>query len=531
MKLLKSAVFAVVLLMFPAFSSAFEAGFARISMIEGEVLVKTEESSEWLPAAVNTPLYEGDSIWSSEGSRAEIQLQNNSYVRLDARSSVDILSMDKDLQQFYLGAGHIYVRTGNLKNHALQIDVNDTAVKVYEKARFRVDIADDGDEEVSLFKGNAYVEGKSGRTRLRTGEMLSVEGSRTELAPLNPQDDWDRWNRDRDRQVAERKSDRRYLPEELAAYSGEFDANGEWIEERDYGYVWRPTVIVSADWSPYQVGRWVWRGGDYIWISYESWGWAPYHYGRWAVIPGRGWCWVPPARAEVFWSPGYVGWVTTPTYVGWVPLAPGEIYYGRGYYGRHSVNVTTVNVNITNITYRNVTVNNGLTVVRRDAFAAGRVERVRPREDIFRQKNIVVGRPDVKPLARESRMPVIRAVSPAALPPARLANVPVRELRERHRPVADRAVTTPPVAGKTRAPAQGVQGTPSDRGVVGRVNRVEKGRAEETRKTTVQQGVPRAGVQPENRREQVVRPAGQKADPNPRGEGKARRVWRVKEGE
>ena len=458
---------ALLIMFLPAFSHAAQPGFARISLIDGEALIRTEESPEWLPAAVNTPLYEGDSVWSPEGSRVEVQLQNGSRLRLNERSSLDVLVLETDAQQFNLGMGNLYVRAGKMKDNGLQIDVNDTSVTVYENARFRVDITDSGDEEVSIFKGSAYVEGSGGRTRVRTGEMLSVEGSRTELAPLNPPDAWERWNHDRDQQLAARKRSAAYLPEELAVYSNDLDANGEWVEVQEYGRVWRPTVIVTGEWSPYQVGRWLWRGGDYIWISSESWGWAPYHYGRWVVIPSRGWCWVPPARADVFWSPGYVGWVTTPTHVGWVPLAPGEVYYGRGYYGRNSVNITNVNITRTNIVYRNVAVNNAVTVVPRNAFAAGRAERVRVRENIFAQRNAAIGRPDVKP-SREALMPVVRRVSPAKLPPARVASVQPRELRERHPRLIESPVAPVPRNGTTRrgpeqtglpAGRQPVQGT------------------------------------------------------------------------
>src|SRR6266540_3458338 len=199
MKNFTLAALAVVMLLFPQFSHAFEAGFARISMIEGEALIKTEESTEWLPASINTPLYEGDSIWSPEGSRVEIQLQNNSYLRLDGSSSLDLVVMDRDFQQCHLAMGHAYVRTATGSDNGLQIDLNDTVVKVYDKARFRIDIGEDGDEEISVFKGNAYIEGEGEKTRLRTGEMLTVEGSRSELAPLGSPDEWERWNRDRDR--------------------------------------------------------------------------------------------------------------------------------------------------------------------------------------------------------------------------------------------------------------------------------------------------------------------------------------------
>jgi FecR protein len=571
MKHLRLGVAAVALALIPAISHAFEAGFARISMIDGEALVRTEESSEWLPAAVNTPLYEGDSIWSPEGGRVEIQLQNGSYLRLNDSTSIDVVVLDKDFQQVHLGMGHVYVRTGRIGANGLQIDVNDTSLKVYDKARFRVDLAEDGDEEIALFKGDAYVEGNDGRTRLRTGELLAVEGSRSELAPLNPPDEWERWNRDRDRRLAERKNGGRYLPEELAVYSNDLDANGEWIDVPEYGHVWRPTVIFSAEWSPYREGRWVWRGDDYIWVSTESWGWAPYHYGRWVVLPDQGWCWVPPGRSDVFWAPGYVGWVTTPTHVGWVPLAPGEIYYGRGNYGRHSVNLTNVNVTRTSVTnvnvivYKNVTANNAVTVVRKDAFAAGRVEPVRVRENIFVQKNVVIGRPAVRPVAREALMPAVKAVSPAKLPPASLASVPVRELRERHPQLMDRPAT-PPLRGETirRGPEQARP--EKGRGIDNRPKPVEKAGAaqpasggafrENGRPAPPQRPAALPAVREAEQRDKSGSPAVQRPAPQPRGEArpgtrtdqakltggqrgeaklkpqgeeKAKKIWKVKE--
>ncbi|HEX8961295.1 MAG TPA: FecR family protein, partial [Geobacteraceae bacterium] len=288
MKRLKLSIIAIAIVLFPALSHAFQAGFARISMIDGDALIKTEDSTDWLPASPNTPLYEGDSIWSPDGSRVEIQLQNNTFVRLDERSSVSILALDKDFQQFNLGTGRLYVRTGSIQDNGLQIDVNDTSVMVYDRARFGVAITDGGDEEVSLIKGNAYVEGVGGRTRLRTGEMLTVEGSNSELAPLNPPDEWERWNRERDRRLNARPGGSGHIPEELAAYANDLDANGEWVRVPEYGYVWRPTVMATGEWSPYREGRWVGRGEEYVWVSSESWGWAPYHYGRWVVVPGRG---------------------------------------------------------------------------------------------------------------------------------------------------------------------------------------------------------------------------------------------------
>lgn len=425
---------AVVAVLVPLNLYAAEQGFARLSLIEGDVQVRVAESDDWVPAAANTPLYEGDSIWAPKGSRTEIQLRDGSVIRLDARTALNVLKVESDFLQFNLGMGRAYVRTGSNRQWSMQFDLDESSVKVEEKGRFRLDIHENGDEEISVFRGSAYVESYGNRTRVRTGEMLSLEDSRSEIAPINPQDSWDRWNSDRDAHLARRSGagDSR-LPGELVVYEEELSASGEWVVTRDYGQVWRPTVVAIPDWAPYREGRWIWRGGEYVWVSYEPWGWAPYHYGRWTIVPGFGWCWVPPLPGDVYWAPGYVGWISTPSYVGWVPLAPGEVYYGRGYYGRNSVNVTNV-TNITvvnNITvYKNSRQRNALTAVDRDGFVSGKGRYSRRSLDAFKKEKVVVGRPEPRQGAKEVFMPRVRKVAADKQPPP-IAKLPVGELKRK----------------------------------------------------------------------------------------------------
>jgi hypothetical protein len=434
MRYLKILTIALAVILLPALTWASLDGSARISLLEGDVLVRSEDTSEWFPASVNTPLLEGDSIWCPADSRAEIQLQNGTLIRLDQQTSLDVLVLADDSLQFYLGMGNAYFNTGDLRGAGFQVDLIDASVMVYDKGRFRIDLSGEGDADVSVIKGSAYVESNGQKIRVRAGEMLSVAEGNPEIFPLNPPGEWERWNVARDRNYFAVSSTTGYLPAELGIYERDLNANGEWVYDTAYGNVWRPTVITASDWSPYRVGRWVWRGGDYVWISHENWGWAPYHYGRWINLASRGWCWVPPVRGEVYWSPGYVGWVTTASYVGWFPLAPGEIYYGRGYYGRNSVNITNVNVRdltVNRVVYRNLNGNRAVTVVNRNSFASGTMTYVKPRENIFVQAKIQLGRPDIKP-AKQAMMPVVRTVSPAKLPPPGIRNVPLQDLRRHH---------------------------------------------------------------------------------------------------
>jgi hypothetical protein len=441
MKILRRLAFIFILSLLPAYAHSQNLGDLRISLIDGDVQIRTEDTGDWVPASINMPLRDGDRIWVPEGGKTELQLKDGTSLRLDEKSALEILTLDKDSLQFYLTEGHAYANFKGRKGSLLQMDTPISSVRAYDRSIFRMDIADDGLTQVSVFRGTVDAESKTGKTTIRSGYTLALkEETYAELSPLGPPDEWERWNSERDRRLAERRPPSRNLPEELYAYSSDFEENGRWVYASEYGYVWTPRVVVSVGWAPYRMGRWVWIAGDYVWISYEPWGWVPYHYGRWALVASIGWCWVPPVRGAVFWGPGFVAWVRTPTHVAWVPLAPREIYYGRGHYGPHSVNIT--NVNITNIqvnqtTYKNIHVQNAVTVVHQDTFVKGKHVDVKVKENPFLKEKISVGRPDIKP-EKATHMPVIKEIPQTKRPPEPIQEIRVKELKEKRPLVKER---------------------------------------------------------------------------------------------
>jgi hypothetical protein len=452
MKTLRAAIIAVLLFMVPAYAFSYELGHMRISLIEGDVQMKTPEADDWGYASVNTPLAEGDEVWVPLGSRAELQLNSGTYIRLDEDTSIHILSMDKDSSQFYISEGHAYIYYDAPRGSVIQIDTPDASTRAFNRAIFRIDISRRY-TDVSVYKGYVETENRDGTTRVNAGDMVSLgEDTYAEVGPMGPPDEWERWNKKRnDRLYAARGESSRYLPVELRSYSYDLDTSGRWVLVPEYGYVWTPTVYVGASWSPYRDGRWIWRGGDYIWVGYEPWGWVPYHYGRWSFSVNIGWFWVPPVASAVYWGPGFVGWVRTPEYVAWVPLAPGEIYYGRGYYGPHSVNIININITEVNVTkvYKNVNINNGVTVVHRNTFNSGspafvNVDRKVINEKIFVRNNISVGAPDIKP-SKHSFFTSGKNIPEGKLPPQNIRNIRVRELKESRRLTKDetRSVLNP----------------------------------------------------------------------------------------
>ena len=445
------AVIMIMLSLLPLQADAEGLGNARLSLMEGDVQIKPEDSAEWLPASINMPLREGDRIWVPNDGKAEVQVMGEAQVRLDESSSLEILNLSRDSAQIYLSAGSAYLNFAGRRG-LIQVDTPLFSGRAYDRASFAVDVADDGDTDLSVYKGSVTAESRSGRTTVDAGKMLSLGSDYADLSPLGRSDDWERWNSDRDRRFEDRRyTSSRYLPEELDAYAGDFDDNGRWMSVRGFGYVWTPTVSVSVGWSPYRHGRWCWIDRDYVWVGYEPWGWAPYHYGRWSFTASIGWFWVPPARGAVYWGPGYVGWVSTPTHVAWVPLAPHETYYGHGYYGPHSVNIANMQINKVTAknVYKNVYVNNGVTVVHHDTFVRGRHVDFKHHENPFLKEKAHIGRPNIKP-ERETRMPVIKDIPRAKEPPQKIKEIRVKEIKKQRPLITEknRSVFAPEAAGR-----------------------------------------------------------------------------------
>jgi hypothetical protein len=425
-RLIVTALSIILLIPFHAAAGVIEP--ARVTFVDGDIMFRTPDTDEWLPASVNTPLDEGDEVWCPDGAKAEIQIPDGSTIRVDGNSRLNLLANEEKFIHLNLASGRLYLRTSQSSSaNSIQIDADDTTVLPSARTRLRLDMLPNGEEDVSIFKGSAYVEGNGSRTRVRAGEHIALEDGHSELLQLNAPDTWESWNMDRDRIQSNAAKVDSNLPDELRTYSGELEANGRWVRVPEYGMVWRPVVILSDDWAPYRSGRWIWRGGDYVWISTESWGWAPYHYGRWTVISNLGWCWIPPVRGDVYWGPGYVGWFRTDTHVGWAPLAPGEIYYGYGYHGRQSVNISVTSVNITSIDYRNRHLRGGLTVLPQNDFLKGRAPASQPA--INSSVSVSAGSPRIHP-AKEIRTTVIKQTTPRQISPV-TDHQDVRKLRQR----------------------------------------------------------------------------------------------------
>ena len=109
----------------------------------------------------------------------------------------------------------------------------------------------------------------------------------------------------------------------------ELSPYGQWIDYRNYGYVWIPDT--GRNFAPYSTdGHWILTDYGWTWVSDYEWGWAPFHYGRWDYDNYYGWFWVPDNE----WGPSWVNWRRADGYYGWSPMRPGislSRNFGRPY--------------------------------------------------------------------------------------------------------------------------------------------------------------------------------------------------------
>ncbi len=300
---------------------------ARFSFVQGNVTWRTNDSAAWSLASVNLPLRQGAEIWVTNGGRAEVQFDDGSLLRLGNGAVVRLQTlysdMDGEFTELNLSEGLAALKLRGTPS-IYQVDTPFVSVKSEGPTKVRIGV--DSSVEVAVRLGRATVEGSGAKTTLSNGDYVNLAEASTNYTvnPLPDEDSWDRFNDDRDQQLADAETDHR-LPPDIALVAGNLNEYGAWHDDPQYGQVWCPRET-DAGWRPYQHGHWVWvEPFGWTWVANEAWGWAPYHYGTWVSEP-YGWAWVP-GPAHQYWCPAVVGFSEYDGEIAWAPLAPGEVHY------------------------------------------------------------------------------------------------------------------------------------------------------------------------------------------------------------
>ena len=327
---------------------------ARISLLRGDVILQRAGTSDWEQASLNLPLVEGDTLTTALDARLEIQIDARNFVRVGEDSVLQIVTLRDEGITLSLAEGTATLRLARFERDKeyFEIDAPKTTVAAEQRGLYRLDVQRDGSVRITVRDdGQARVYSETSGFTLRDGRSAQLfydgaEAGDWELSSAPPRDDWDRWTDERERVLLARlryeQRDRYYDTDVWGAE--ELDSYGDWSYASDYGWVWRPSVTYTSnytDWSPYRHGHWRWcRPYGWTWVGDEPWGWAPYHYGRW-VYYNNSWCWAPRGYGYNYgrsrWCPALVVFVllrdSHRENIAWYPLAHGQrdpVYYRNG---------------------------------------------------------------------------------------------------------------------------------------------------------------------------------------------------------
>ena len=328
----------------------------RLSLLDGEVSIRQEDSSHSESVSPNWPLTSGDELETGPDGRAEIRV-GSSALRLGSRTAIRIVTLDDERIRVRLDEGTVAVRVRNPEPAAaIEIETRDGDVVPIGPGHFRVDY-DDATVSLTSYRGELnfrsdgndviVTEGQQAHVRVAEGTALRWD------APEN--DDFAAWVLARDERD-DALGTPHYVSPEMTGVEDLSDY-GDWRTSDEYGAVWYPHGL-APDWAPYRSGRWIsvapW---GWTWVDDAPWGFAPFHYGRWVLIDGT-WAWVPGDYvARPVYAPALVVWLGLPgvsiglssdsvPHVGWFPLAPREVYVPSYRYSPTYVR----EINITHVT-------------------------------------------------------------------------------------------------------------------------------------------------------------------------------------
>jgi len=297
----------VVLFALSAFAFASGAPAVRIvrlSVAQGDVQIDRNAGDGWEQAINNMPVIGGSRLYAAENSKAELEFEDGSSVRLAGPAQITLtqLSTAPDgapVNVIQVDSGEVYVNARMHHHDQFRIVTpsgESFAITKPSHLRFTVD---QQTASLAMMDGEAVVQASAGNPKVRSGETYNYilgqpeSAARLNSVPQEPEDTWDQQRNSYNDQNAAAGAQYSGSDEANAPGVADLGAYGTYSDQPGYGEVWQPNDV-GPDWNPYDNGAWSYYP-DWGWtfVSAYPWGWAPFYYGNWCYIGGRGWWWHP----------------------------------------------------------------------------------------------------------------------------------------------------------------------------------------------------------------------------------------------
>jgi FecR protein len=305
-----------------------EVRIVRLSLAQGDVQMDRNSGDGWEQAINNMPLSGGARIYAAENSKAELEFEDGSSIRLVGPAQISLIQLSfspdgSPVNEIEIGSGLVYVNA-RLNNHAaFRIkDASGESFAITQPSHLRFKVEEQV-ASLSVMDGEVEALSDASNPRIHGGEsynyILGQSGSAARVARV-PKEGEDGWNQQRDRYNDQYAS-------AGAQYSGSDNPNaygsadlgyyGSYDTVPGYGEVWQPAGV-GPDWDPFGYGAWsYYPSWGWTFVSGYPWGWTPFFFGDWFFIGGRGWCWRPGSWRGPRGGPrGLGGWHPRPLTAG-----------------------------------------------------------------------------------------------------------------------------------------------------------------------------------------------------------------------
>lgn len=278
----------------------------RLSYVEGSVQVD-RNTGKYEKGFVNLPIIEGMKLRAQSESRAEVEFEDGTTVRIVPDTVIQFpqLSLEDSgtkVSTIEILSGTAYVNYAGSKDTSLSLDFGHEKISLTKAAHLRVGIDDQG-AAVAVLKGDVEINTQSGTTQVKknqTAEFDFRENDKLALVKDVQEEAFDNWDKQQE-QYHQRYNANSYNSSGNTYGMADLNYYGNFFSVPGYGMMWQP-YLIGAGWDPFMDGAWAFSPGfGFGWVSSYPWGWAPYHSGNWVFLPGYGWAWQPGS----VWSPFY----------------------------------------------------------------------------------------------------------------------------------------------------------------------------------------------------------------------------------
>lgn len=286
----------------------------HFSLVTGDVYVINPEQDEVVQATVNYPLLPGDTIYTNDKSRCEIQFSNGTLLRMDSHTDLKITSIlspalttNFKITTLTLKKGQVFTMNQVYRKEIYQIITPLAAIKLNARSTNHIMINDAGETWLNVIRGKTGImynqEKKVADTKyLRVGKscLIKKQGLEIEDAP-KPDPDFILWNREINKNFKDLHYGKNKIPSVIyrrspgiVHFAEKFSSlYGTWVFNDLFGYVWKPADFLFHDRRPFFDANYVEINGELVLVPNQAWGWAPAHLGTWFWSKTDGWTWIP----------------------------------------------------------------------------------------------------------------------------------------------------------------------------------------------------------------------------------------------